>query len=246
MSSIYKISYTAQDLERLLNSIDGKLNPDDIVKDFTGGLDKVASAELAKILSDRFDTLQNADVFKTLYLNITNAEIYTTEEKEKLQAQDLSAFKGVFSNASLRNAALVTTTYTGKEITFLLDNGLGQQTWDYWDNINHVWKQSKVVAAGTVDSLIVPSIGTVTYTTMDKTKFQSCKMTIQATKTGQYQALEILIGTNGTDTYSVSYAEIGNATLMDIATSITGDFVEVKVTTLASDVTLKARKTAEI
>lgn len=246
MSPIYKISYTAQEFEQLLGSIDSKLTQDDVSNDFDGGADRLASAELVRILNDKFNSLSDEDVFKALYLNIANAEIYTTEEKEKLQTQDLSAFKGVFSNASLRNAALVTTAYTGKEITFLLDNGLGQQTWDYWDNIEHVWKQSKVVASGSVDLLVVPSIGTVTYTTLDKTKFQTCKMTIQATKTTQYQGLEILIGTNGADSYSVSYAEIGNATLMDITTLVNGDFVEVKVTTLASDVTLKARKTAEV
>lgn len=244
--SIYKIAYTAQELERLLGSIDDKLTQDDVSNNFLGGVSKVASAELVKILSQRFDSLSDQNVFKALFLNIANAEIYTTEEKQKLQTQDLSAFKGVFSNESLRTAALVTSAYTGKEITFLLDNGLGQQSWDYWDNINHVWKQSKVVASGSVGSFLVSTIGTVAYTTFDKTKFQSCKMTIQATKTTQYQSLEILVGTNGTDTYSVSYAEIGNATLMEITTAVVGDFVEVRVTSLASDVTLKARKTAEI
>lgn len=247
--NIFKIKYTAQELEALLNSIDSKLTLDDVSNDFEGGTKKLASAELAKILNTKFESLSNPDTFKGLYLNIPGSAIFTITDKTKLGTLDLSSFKGVFTNSSLRADALppsITNNYAGKEISFLLDNGLGQQSWDYWDSLTHTWKPSKVAAAGTVDSLTVASVGTVVYTTLDKTKYQTCKITLQATKTTQYQSMELLVGTNGTDTYITSYAELGNASLIDVAAVVNGNFMDIQVTTLASNVVLKARKTAEI
>lgn len=244
-----KINYTAAEIENLLGSVASKLDGTNVATslDETAPEKTLPSIGLVRAVNEKFDSLSDPDVFEGLFRNIPNADIFTQVDREKFEAQNLSSFKGVFANAALRASALNTVDFAGGEITFLIDNGVGLQSWDYWDKTSGVWKTGRLVSGGSIGTLEVPTQGTVVYTALDTTKFKTAAIMLSATKAGgQYHALTTLIGTNGTDSYYTVYGDLGNTDLVTVATAMNGTSLEFRVTTLASEVTLKASKFAEM
>jgi hypothetical protein len=148
-------------------------------------------------------------------------------------------------NAATRAVAINTTELAGNEITFLMDNGLGYQSWDYWDATAGLWVSAKAQVPGALDPVTVPGIATLVYAAFDKTNYRSASFHLTATKDEQYQSMIVMIGSNGVDVYSTTYAELGNATIIAIDTNMVGNLVELRTTTLASGVTVVAKKISE-
>jgi len=238
----YRSSYTGQQIDRLLGSISSKLDATAIKNDFLGGEGQVASAELAKILNDQFQQFLDPNFFRDLIQNIPDNNLFTDEDKAKLDAVDNTTYKGVFLNSADRSANLSTSGFTGKEITFLLDDGEGLQAWDYWDTSTSSWEKAKLVTADELANLTFPTVGTGVLATFDKTERRVGKFVVYGTKVLDFQSFEFLVGTNGTDTFISAFGEVGNAQLFDVDAQVSGDTINVRVTTLTSGVTVSGRR----
>lgn len=243
--SKYRSSYTGAEIQRLLSSISSKLDSTVIRNDFTGGTDVVASAELAKILNDQFQQFLDPNFFRDLVASIPDNNLFTDADKAKLESVDNTTYKGVFLTPTDRNTNLPTTGFTGKEVTFLLDDGSGLQSWDYWDTATNTWKKAKLVSTDEIENITFPTVGTGTLSTFDRTEKRAGKYLIYATKGLDFQAYEFLAGTNGTDTYISAFGEVGNAQLFNVAANISGNNVNITVTTLTTSVTVSARRVNE-
>lgn len=93
MPDRYRSVFTGAEIDALLASIKTKIDQSLIKNDFTGGEGYVASAEVVKTLNDAIVNLQNPNFFKALLLSLTDNNIYTTAEKQKLASVDLSVNK---------------------------------------------------------------------------------------------------------------------------------------------------------
>lgn len=238
----YRSSFTGSEIDRLLASISDKLDASVIKNDFTGGVNLVASAELAKQLNFQIERVLDPNYFKQLFLQIPDSNLFTNADKFKLDAVDNTTYKGVYATPADRSTNLSTSGFTGKEITFLLSDADGLQSWDYWDTGSGSWKKAKLVTADELADQTFATVGTgivASYAIADK-KFG--KFLIYATRSTDFQGFEFLVGTNGTDTYISSYGEVGNAALFDVDATITSGTVNVRCTTLTSAVTVRARR----
>lgn len=239
----YRSSFTGSEVDRLLASISNKLDSSVIKNDFTGGADLVASAELAKLLNDQMERVLDPNYFRDLFLSIPDSNLFTDADKAKLAAVDNSTYKGVFTNPADRSTNLPTTGFVGKEVTFLLDDGTGLQSWDYWDTVTSSWKKAKLVSVDELANQTFPTVGTGILAQFDKTEKRMGKFVVYATRTGgDFQGFEFLIGTNLTDTYISAYGEIGNAVLFDVDATVSGNTINVRVTTLTNSVTVAGRR----
>lgn len=238
----YRSSFTGSEIDRLLASISDKLDASVIKNDFTGGADLVASAELAKQLNFQIERVLDPNYFKQLFLQIPDSNLFTNADKSKLDAVDNTTYKGVFTNPADRSTNLPTTGFVGKEVTFLLDDGNGIQSWDYWDPVGGAWKKAKLVSTDELSNQTFPTVGTGILAQFNRTERRMGKFVVYATKNTDFQGFEFLVGTNGTDTFISAYGEIGNAALFDVDATITGNNVNVRVTTLTSAVTIAGRR----
>lgn len=238
----YRSSFTGSQIDRLLSSISSKLDASVIKNDFTGGANLVASAELAKQLNFQIERVLDPNYFQELFLSIPNSNLFTNADKSKLDAVDNTTYKGVFTNPTDRSTNLTTTGFVGKEVTFLLDDGSGLQSWDYWDTISGSWKKAKLISSDELANQTFPTVGTGTLATYLKTEKRIGKFVVYAYKNTDFQGYEFLVGTNGTDTFITAYGEIGNASLFDVDATISGNTINVRVTTLTSAVTIAGRR----
>lgn len=238
----YKASYTGAEIDRLLASIDSKLDSSAIRNDFLGGTDRVASAELAKTLHTQFQQVLDPNFFRDLIAEIPDNNLFTDLDKAKLDSVDNSTYKGVFLNAADRTSKLSTSGFVGKEVTFLLNDGDGLQSWDYWDTASGAWRKAKLVSTDEIANQTFPTVATGVIASYNRTERRVGKFVVYGTKTTEFQSFEFLVGTNGVDTYLVAYGEIGNAQLFGVDATLTGNTINVRVTTLTTGVTIAARR----
>lgn len=243
----YKSIYTGAQIDKLLASVPSKLDQTLIVNDLTtGGATKIASAETVKVLGASIEQFKNPNYFKSLLLSIPDSNLYTNAEKAKLASLS-PLFVGSFLDAATRLSALVTTNYTGREISFLVNDGQGLNEWSRWDTTQNAWVKVQLYRTGEIATLGIVSPTIVTLTTLDITKYTMCKVILTAKAATSVQASEFAVVYANGDTYVSEYGELGNSTsLYTITTSVSGNNVLIKITTTVGSTYVTAKKVAEI
>lgn len=205
----YRSRYTGRQIDELLGSIQGKIDTTYIVNDWSGGTDLVASAELAKNLHDRLEKFKDPNFVKELYLTIPDADIFTKQDRARLD-RTIGFFLGSFPNAAERNLAINTIGFKGGEITFLIDDGEGLQELSYWDTNTLSWRKSKWTREMGGGSE-TPSTGPDTpVIVVDRNKFSSGKYLVKAQQGLLVKVLEVIFTSAGDNSWWTSYAPIGN------------------------------------
>ncbi|ACV50244.1 hypothetical protein [Delftia phage PhiW-14] len=211
VASRYRSRYTGRQIDELLGSIRGKIDTTYIVNDWSGGKDLVSSAELSKLLYERLEKFNDPIYVKELYLTIPDADIFTKQDRAKLD-RTIGFFLGSFPNAAERNLAINTIGFKGGELTFLMDDGEGLQELSYWDTSSLSWQKSKwtrEMNGGTE----APSTGSDTAViVIDRNKFSAGKYMVKATQGLLVQVIELLVVIAGDHAWWTSYAPVGNLT----------------------------------
>lgn len=242
----YRSIFTGREIDQILSSVKGKIDTSLIVNNFNGGTELIASAELAKILYQSLQQFNDPNYIKELIISVPGNNLFTDAYKNKLDGIS-DKFKGSFANAAARDAVINATNFAGGEIVFLLDDGSDYhlQAWTYWDAVNGVWKKSAFYKTGDISPIVVATAGTAVGTTMDKTLYSTFKAIVSAKKVLNIQCVEVLVTTNGTDTFYSVYSEIANSALFTLSVDIVGNNVRLLATTSTTAVTLYIKKTAE-
>lgn len=139
MSTVFRSQYSGSEIEEILLSVKDKINKSDIVNDFSGGAQKVASAESVKILKTWQNQFQDPEFVRTLYLTIPDSEIFTTGYKTSLEKL-IRGFVGAFSTESERSTSLLNQTLVGKEVSLIIGQPGSLQRLQYYDQTTETWK----------------------------------------------------------------------------------------------------------
>lgn len=92
----YRSLYSGQQIDNLLSSVSSKIDQTYIVNDFqTGGIDKVASAELVKTIWIDLQQFDDPNYITSLILSVPDNNLFTDALKSKLEGSS-DLFKGVF------------------------------------------------------------------------------------------------------------------------------------------------------
>lgn len=245
--------FTGAEIDQAISEMRGALSASLIVNDFTtGGAGKIASAELAKILKQQVDANNLPANIKAQLLSVPNTKVLTDAEYARLNyLTSTTAFRGGFTNAASRAAALTSeyVGYTGNEVTFLVDDGSGDSLSEFsrWDIPSSSWKKIKLYNEGGTTPQVVATASTITLLTFRKDRYNTMKALVSVQNSGatSRQVQEVLITFIGADTYISVYNEVGNATnLFTLGSSISGDFVNLTVTTLSANLTVTGKMIA--
>lgn len=205
----FRSRYTGAEVDSLLTSISNKIDTSYIVNNFDGGTGLVASAELAKTLYLNDQRFEDPNYIQDLILSIPNAVIYTTADQDKLNRL-AGAFQGSFPNAATRNQSVNTGSFKGGELTFLINDGNGQQELSYWDSGALTWQKSQLIPSDNTIPATYPSGGDNVVMIMDLAKYEAAKYMVKCRNGTDIMIFEILLCTNGVDTFWTSQGYIGN------------------------------------
>jgi hypothetical protein len=244
----YRSVFTGQEIDEAIASMQGSLNAGLIANDFNGGVGRIASAELAKTLKNTIDANNTGVNIKTLLLSVPNTKVLTDAEHTRLNfLTSTTSFRGSYPSAAVRDAALEdeSASYVGGELTFLVDDGSGDELSEIsrWDPGSNSWKKVQLYNAAGASPQLIAAESAVDMFTYRTVRYSALKVLIAAHNIGQTQrqVQEALLTHVGSDTYISVYNEIGNVSnLFNITSSIntsTG-IVTVTVNTLAANVTL--------
>lgn len=241
----YRSRYTGPQIEQLLDSVPSKLSLSHIVNDYSGGVELVASAESVRLLYLAQGRFSDPNYIKSLILSIPGALIFTQEDKDRIDAL-AGFFRGSFPNLSARNSGVDTVGFKGGELTFVIDDGFGQQELSYWDATALQWKKSQFLKSPIDPSQSYTTAANRVVISIDKTKFSSGKYAIRCDSATQFTMFELFLALKNTDVYWTTYAQLGtNDNLMKI-TSITVDPTSIQVNCdLAANVTVKVIRLGE-
>lgn len=205
----FRSKYTGAQIDDLLTSISNKIDSSYIVNDFSGGANLIASAELAKILYLQNQRLGDPNYIKTLILSIPGAAIYTTADADKLNRL-AGAFQGSFANAAARNLAVNPGAFKGGELTFLINDGNGQQELSFWNATTLAWTKSQFIPNANTTPVTYTTAGDNIVFTLDTTKYEAAKYMIKAKNGPDILVFEMLACFAGTETYWTSQGYIGS------------------------------------
>lgn len=205
----FRSKYTGVQIDSLLTSIQNKIDTSYIKNDFTGGTGLIASAELAKILYQQNQRLDDPNYIRTLILSIPGAAIYTTADADKLNRL-AGAFQGSFPNASARNLAVNPGSFKGGELTFLINDGNGQQEMSYWNATTLSWTKSQFTPSANTTPVTYTNAGDNIVFTFDTTRYEAAKYLIKAKNGSDILIFEMLACFSGTNTYWTSQGYIGS------------------------------------
>ena len=248
---IYRSIYTGQQIDELLTAIKFKVSTNAISNTFSDvgdplNQEKISSAELCNILNERMANIENPEFLKTLIDKIDDSNIFTDAYKDKLEGFS-DKFKGVYVSKPVRDSEIITDTFTGGELCLLLNDGEGAQAFQYWDANTNKWKTVNTVHTNVSGDVTLPTIGTVTFHTIDKSIYTTCEITVVGTKTSSVHTSKILVTAIGSEIISCKYADLWNTNPL-YTTNITasGNEIVLGVDTLTAGVTVRAKKLYEM
>lgn len=207
----FRSRYTGSEVDSLLTSITQKIDTSFIINDFNGGAGLVASAELAKTLYTNSLRLQDPNYIRSLILSIPNAVIVTQSDLDKLNRL-AGSFQGSYPNASTRNLAVNPAAFKGGELTFLVNDGNGQQELSYWDAGGLVWTKAKLTPSPNTAPSFYPSGGDAIVITLDITRYDGAKYFVKVKSGANILIFELLVCYSGLDTFWTTQGFIGNNT----------------------------------
>jgi hypothetical protein len=246
--------FTGQEIDQAIAEMRGALSASLIVNDFSGGTQKVASAELAKILKGMVDANNLPANIKTQLLSNANTHVLTDAEYSKINYLTRStSFRGVFTNAAERTAALSSeyTGYTGNEVTFIQDDGSGDGLSEFsrWDTTTSSWAKIRLYNTGGTTPTTIVSAGPNNLFSFRKDRYNTMKVLVSVSNSvgSQRQIQEAIVTVIGSDTYISVYNEVGNVSnLYSLSSSISGNNVNLVVTTTLPNLVVTGRVLAMI
>ncbi|BAU39962.1 hypothetical protein [Ralstonia phage RSP15] len=136
----YRIKFTGQELDVMLRRAKTLLDQTLIANDFDGGTDRVASAELAKILKEGTTQFTDPIKLRDLIESIPGVNFLTTEMVNKLNRMS-EKFRGVFRTTVERDSALRPEIpgYTGLELVLILNDDGNLARWYYYKMPDKKW-----------------------------------------------------------------------------------------------------------
>lgn len=248
---IYRSVYTGQQIDELLTAIKFKVSTNAVSNTFSDvgdplNKEKVSSAELSNILNERMANIENPEFLKTIIDKIDNSNIFTDGHKDKLEGLS-DKFKGVYANKPVRDTELDTDTYTGGELCLLLNDGEGAQAFQYWDANTNKWKSANTIYTNVSGDVKLPTIGTATFHTIDKTLYNTCELTVVGMKSSSVHTSKILVTVVGSEIISCKYADLWNTNpLYTTNITVSGNEIVLGVDTLLAGVTIRAKKIYEM
>lgn len=248
---IYRSIYTGQQIDELLTAIKFKVSSNAISNAFSDvgdplNKEKISSAELCNILNERMANIENPEFLKTIIDRINDSNIFTDADKDKLDGLSVK-FKGVYVNTPTRDSEISTNTFTGGELCLLLNDGEGAQAFQYWDANNNKWKTANTVRTNVSGDVTLPTIGTITFHTIDKSIYNTCELTVVGSKASSVHTSKILVTVAGNEIISCKYADLWNTSqLYTTNITISGNEIVLGVDTLTAGVTVRAKKLYEM
>lgn len=242
----FRSRYTGQEVDSLLTSITQKIDTSFIVNDFSGGSGLVASAEVAKTLYTNSLRLQDPNYIMSLILSIPNAVIVTQADLDKLNRL-VGSFQGSYPNATSRNLAVNTAAFKGGELTFLVNDGNGQQELSYWDAGSLVWAKAKLTPSPNTTPIFYPSGGDAIVVTLDISRYDGAKYFVKVKSGSNILVFELLVCFSGSDTFWTTQGYIGNNTSIGkvVSASLTSTALQVTMN-MASNSTVTFTKVVEV
>lgn len=248
---IYRSIYTGQQIDELLTAIKFKVSSDAISNAFSDvgdplNKEKISSAELCNILNERIANIENPEFLKTIISKINDSNIFTDAYRNKLDGLS-DKFKGVYANIPARDSEISTSTFTGGELCLLLNDDEGAQSFQYWDANTNKWETFNTVRTNVSGNVTLPTIGTITFHTMDKSIYRACEITVVGVKTSSVHTSKILVTVAGNEIISCKYADLWNTNpLYTTNITMSGNEIVLGVDTLAAGVTVRAKKLYEM
>lgn len=246
-SPVYRSIFTGQQIDSILASVKFKLDSSLIVNDYSGGTDKIASAELAKDLNNQIQSFKDPNYFKNLLLSIPGNNLYTTDEKNKLASLS-TQFIGSFPDEATRDSKVVTTNLVGDELCFVVDSGDQYHTseWTQWNNSKNSWDRVNLYDLGDNTPVPFPTISNAVIASFDSKNHTMMRCVIMAKNatTSQIQIVEALVAFDGINTYVSYFGELGNATIFNLYTTLSGTVVNLYASVVIAGSTISVKRLA--
>lgn len=249
----YRSLFTGQEIDTLLSQVRSKIDSSLIVNDFSGGTTYIASAELAKNLNLQIAAFRDPNYFKALLLSIPDNNIYTDADKAVVDSlRTSSKFYGSFANAADRDAHVDPSSFSGGEITFLVDDGTGNSTsaWTRWDTGQRLWVIASFNANNRSSRYAIATQGnSAVISSFNYSLYNACKVLISCKDaTGAtLRVIEVVYAKSLNDTYIVMYGEIGNSTgMFTLATATSAGTAQLIATSLIPAITISTNTIAVI
>jgi len=240
----YRSVFTGQEIDEAIATMRASsLGIGLLVNDFSGGVSKIASAELAKILKTTVDANDEPAHIKAQLMSIPNAKVLSDVEYNRVvNLGNTVAFRGSFANADARATATNTESvgYIGGEITFIADDGSHDHLPEFstWDWNNSVWRKVQLYNEGGTFPVVVATASATNLFNFKANRYSAIKVLIVSSNGNgtQKQVQEALITHIGTDTYISVYNEVGNANLISLSSVYNKDINNL-LTIVAQDFT---------
>lgn len=220
----FRSKFTGQEIDQILASVKTKIDSSIISNDFNGGTDKVASAELAKILHDSLHAFSDPNYITQLILSVSGSNLYTDAEKRKLASLNAD-FKGVFLTKTDRDNNLNTADYDGGEMCVIRNVGNGLGEIEVWDSVVGAWVRQELYDTGIINALtilltpsVVVNFDTTKYTTMELSI--TAKQTIYGTV--NIQVIKMIVCSDGSNVYWSTVGNVGNNNSLITVTASSG------------------------
>ena len=248
----YRSLFTGIEIDRILASVQNKIDVNYIVNDFTtGGERRVASAELAKILRAEIDIIRDPNFFAGIISQIQGFNVFTDDQKIKLE-QLSTDFVGSFPNATARDEAVNVVGMKGGEFAFLDSDGRGYQEISYWHPQSLSWRKANLYDLGDMPDQTFVATGKHIVFSFNKTErefvkiFMLAKQSLGGVDTFTTQA--VTMGYVFGDVWFELTDQISNSLnpmLSNFDFTVEGDFVRMTLT-LPPSTTVSIRKVFEL
>jgi hypothetical protein len=253
-TQIYRSVYTGAEIDQAIADMQGALSAQLIVNDFSGGTGKIASAELAKILNNSIIANDQPTHIRSQLTSIPDSHVLTDAEYSKFNfLTSSSGFRGRFVNSSARDTALSTEYpgYTGKEISFIDDDGSGDNLSELsrWDVSSGSWKKVQLYNAGGSVPVTIAAAGANNFLSFRFARYNTMKAMVQvSTADGtQRQVQEAMLTYIHGDVYISVYSEVGNNSgLFSLSTAVDSTNVYLVVTTTQANLSVTGKVLAMI
>jgi hypothetical protein len=247
MSTQYRSVFSGLQIDQAIAKLQSSVSVTDIANDFNGGVTRVASAEIAKTLYNTINTAITPANIKAVLLSIPNSNIYTDAEKAKLLSMT-SSIMGSFKTVSDRTLNLNPISYSGTELSFVVDDGnnRGLSQLSRWDITKNKWVIARLYNVDEFTPVVVATASVFSLYSFDITKFSLIKVLISCVdSTGaNRQIQEVLLSYVGSNTYISVYGEVGNtSTLFNLTSSMTGNIVTLSATTSVANSVISYKMT---
>lgn len=204
----FQSRYSGEEIDRILQEVEGKISFEDIVDDYSGGTDKVASAESVRLIKLWMNQFDDPEWLKNLFLTIPGSSIFTLDDREVLERLK-NGFQGTYDDDTDRAVNLITTDFIGGEVSLLLNANGGIQSLDYWDDLTDSWIPCNFSKSMYSDDIDVTTGGTHVVLQVNRFQVNTIKFIMRTQTAVDICTIEVTGVVFGNDTFWTSQGYIG-------------------------------------